>query len=145
MTTAFALLMLVLSLLAWVGQMISMVAPGLAVRLTLTESPDEVDPTFYRDVRAECAWDTLTLWTLVVAAVLLLFSQPIWALFGLLGGGMYVYFAGRGIAQRVVLQRGGIAIGKPATILQAHVALSLWGAIGAAAVALASHDLLAGA
>jgi hypothetical protein len=142
MTTAFALLILLLSLLAWIGQLISAVAPRLAERLTLTEPPADVDPTYYQDVRAECAWDAVSLWPLTLAAVLLLLSNPTWAIFGLLGGGMYIYFAGRGIAQRVTLRRRGIAIGKPSTILQAFVLLALWGAVGIGVVALASHDLL---
>lgn len=142
MITAFAWLVLALSLLAWVGQLISAVAPRLAVRLTLTEPPADVDPVFHRDVRAECVWDALTLWTLVAAAVLLLFSEPGWALFGLLGGGMYVYFAGRGVAQRVALRRSGIAVGTPSTVVQAYLFLTLCGAIGAATAGLASLDLL---
>jgi hypothetical protein len=144
MTTAFAILVLSLSLVAWLGQLISAVSPRLAARLTLTESPDEVDPTFYGDVRAECIWDVFTLWILAAAALLMLLSQPSWTLFGLAGGGIYVYFAGRGIAQRLILRHRGVTVGKPATVLQAYVFLAIWGLVGAATVAWAGHDLLKG-
>jgi hypothetical protein len=144
MTTAIAVSTLVLSLVAWIGQLIAAVAPRLAVRLTLSESSADVDPTFHSDGQAECVWDALTLWTLVAASVLLLVAEPSWALFGLFGGGMYVYFAGRGVAQRIVLRRAGIRVGKPATVVQAYVFLVLWGVIGGVNVVWASHDLLVG-
>lgn len=34
---------------------------------------------------------------MVVAGVLLILNNGVWAYFGLVGGGMYVYFAGRAI------------------------------------------------
>ena len=144
MTTALAITVLLLSLLAWGGQLITAVAPRLAERLALTEPEAEVDPVFHRDVRAECVWDALSLWTLVVAAALRLAAHPAWTLFGLVGGGMYVYFAGRGVAQRLSLRRAGIRIGRPSSVASAWVFLTLWGLSGAATAALACHDLLVG-
>ena len=144
MTTAFASLVLALSLLAWLGQVITALAPRLAVRWSLTEAEDQVDPAFHADVRAEAVWDSLTLWVLVAAAVLLILHVPSWALFGLAGGGMNVYFAGRGILQRRGMRRRGIAIGDPSTGRMFIVFLTLWGLAGAATIVLASHDLLAG-
>ena len=141
MTVALALCVLLLSLLAWIGQLLSAAAPRFAVRWQLTEGEADIDPAFHADVRAECVWDSLTLWTLAVAAILLLLSEPAWALFGLFGGGMYVYFAGRGIAQRFAMQRRGIRIGKPANVKLAYLLLSLWGLAGAATTVLASYQL----
>ena len=144
MRIAFAVALLLLSLLAWIGQLLSATSPRLATRWGLTEPEGDIDPTFHADVRAECVWDALTLWTLTVAAVLLIFSKPVWSLFGLIGGGIYLYFAGRGIAQRLTMRRRGIAVGKASTVKQAYVLLTLWGLSGAAAIALASRDLLLG-
>lgn len=144
MTTAFAIIVLLLALMAWLGQLVTAVAPRLAVQLTLTEPEADVDPTFHLDVRAECVWDALSLWTLAAAAILLLLSEPSWTPFGLIGGAMYVYFAGRGIAQRLVLRRNGIAVGKPATVAQAYIFLTLWGLSGLATIILAGCDLMAG-
>jgi hypothetical protein len=141
MITAFALVVLLLSLLAWIGQVVSATSPKLAVRWGLTEPESDVDAAFYADVRAECAWDALTLWTLTAAAILLLLSAQAWRPFGLIGGGMYLYFAGRGIAQRLTMRRRGIAVGKPSTVKSAYVLLALWGLAGAATIALASHPL----
>jgi len=132
----------VLSLLGWGGQVISAIAPRAAVRWGLTESETEVDPVFHADSRAECIWDSLSLWTLPLAAVLFLLGEHIWTIPGLIGGGMYVYFAGRGIAQRLTMQRRGMGIGEPQTVKTAYVFLTLWGAAGIATITVASLHLL---
>jgi len=99
-----------LSLLCWGGQAIVCFAPATGVKLGLTEAEAEVEPTFWADLRGEALWDFLTLWTLVVAGVLLIIDDSAWSYFGLVGGGMYVYFAGRGVAARVAMRRRGLRI-----------------------------------
>ena len=140
--TALAIVLLLLSLSAWVGQVLSAVAPALAAKWGLTEPESAVHPAFHADIRAECVWDAFTLWPAVVAAVLLLFGHPSWSIFGLIGGAVYLYFAGRGIAQRVALRRRGFAVGTPSNVRSAYVALSLWGLAGLSSIALASYTLL---
>jgi len=54
-------------------------------------------------------------------------NNPIWAYFGLVGGGMYLYFAGRGILVRRVMQGRGKQIGSPETLRVAYTFLTLWG------------------
>ena len=61
-----------LSLLAWGGQALSWLSPSTAVRWNVMEAEEDVEPTFWADVRAEAAWDTLTLWIMVVAGVLII-------------------------------------------------------------------------
>ena len=85
----WGLVVVALSLLCWGGQVISWFAPATAVRLTLMEAEDSVEPTYFADVRGEALWDTLTLWTLVVAGVLLTLDVSAWAYFGLVGGGIW--------------------------------------------------------
>jgi hypothetical protein len=133
--------MLALSLLAWLGQTIVLLFPATAARWGLCESEDQVETAFWADVRGEALWDALTLWTLVVAAVLLIMDLAAWAYFGLIGGGMYVYFAGRGIATRVVMRKHALRIGSASGVKTAFVFLALWlltgvATIGAAATAL---------
>ena len=144
MTIVLGVSVLVLSLLGWGGQVISAIAPQAAARWGLTESETEVDPVFHADSRAECIWDSLSLWTLPLAAVLLLLDEHIWTIPGFIGGGMYVYFAGRGIAARLIMLRRGIKIGEPATVKTAFVFLTLWGAAGAATSIVAGLHLLEG-
>ena len=89
-------------------------------------------------------WDSLTLWTMVLAGVLLLAGNSWWTYFGLVGGGMFVYFAGRGIATRRAIQQAGFSVGSPKTVSQAYVFLSLWGAIGLITVIAAINALQSG-
>lgn len=133
-----------LALLAWAGQVISWLAPDTAVRLSVMESEDSVEPSFYADVRGEAMWDSLTLWTLLVAGILLLAGNSWWTYFGLVGGAMFVYFAGRGIASRRSIQRAGFAVGTPRTVAQAYVFLGLWGAVGLITVIAAINSLEVG-
>lgn len=144
MATLWGIVVLVLGLLAWAGQVISWLAPDTAVRLSVMESEDSVEPSFYADVKAEAMWDSLTLWTMVAAGVLLLTGSSWWTYFGLVGGSMFVYFAGRGIASRRSIQRAGFSVGASKTVAQAYVFLALWGSIGLVTVIAAVNSLRAG-
>ena len=123
----WGVILLIISSIGYFGQAITAFWPGTATRLGLAEPEADVDPTFYADVRGEAYWDTAILWTLPVAGVLLVLNNPVWVYFGLVGGGMYLYFAGRGIVVRRVMQRRGIRVGMPETLKVAYVFLALWG------------------
>jgi hypothetical protein len=129
MNLIWGAILIIFSLLCWVGQTISTFSPKMAARLGLTEPESDVDPTFYADVRGEAIWDTMILWTLPVSGVLLILNISLWAYFGLVGGGMYLYFAGRGILVRLAMQHRGIHIGKPGYLKGVYMFLSLWGLI----------------
>jgi len=124
-------------LVGWLGQTITAFSPKLAVRLGLTEPESDVDSTFYADVRGEAIWDAIILWTLPVAGILLILNNALWAYFGLVGGGSYLYFAGRGIAVRIAMRRREIYIGKPSTIKLFYVFLTLWGLIAMVTIIMA--------
>ncbi len=128
-------------LVCWVGQTITAFSPKLAVKLQLSEPESDVDPTFYADVRGEAIWDTMITWTLPVTGILLILNNELWAYFGLVGGGTYLYLAGRGIAVRIALQRGGIRIGKPGTLKLFYVFLTLWGLIAVVTIIMAAVAL----
>ena len=118
------------SLLCWGGQTIVCFAPATGARLGLSETEADVEPTLWADVRGEALWDFLTLWTLLAAGVMLIIDHPAWAYLGLVGGGMYVYFAGRGILTRVVMLRRGLRIGTSKGVKVALAFLSIWGVTG---------------
>lgn len=130
----WGILVLMLSLLCWGGQTIAWLAPATAVKLTLMEAEDDVEPTYWADIRGEATWDSLTLWTMVVAGVLLIIDNPAWAYFGLVGGGMYVYFSGRGILTRLAMHRRGFRIGAPRNVMVGYTLLAIWGVMGLAAM-----------
>ena len=123
----WGVILVIISSIGYFGQLISAIWPETAEKLGLTEPEADVDPTFHADVRGEAYWDTAILWILPVAGVLLLLNNPIWVYFGLVGGGMYLYFAGRGIVVRRVMQGRGIRIGKPDTLRVGYIFLFLWG------------------
>jgi hypothetical protein len=133
----WGLVVVALSLLCWGGQAISWFAPATAVRLTLMEPEDTVEPTYFADVRGEALWDTLTLWTMLVAGVLLVLDVSAWAYFGLVGGGMYVYFAGRGIVTRRAIQQRGYRVGAAQNVKLGYVFLAVWGVMGLITIAAA--------
>ena len=142
MELLWGLVIIGLGLLAWGGQALSWFAPATAVRLSLADAEDRVDAVFWADGRGEALWDAFSLWTLPLAGVLLIAGHEAWTWFGLLGGGMYLYFGGRGIFARVELRRHGHLIGEPADVRLGLTALLIWGVAGlitaiAAGVALA--------
>jgi hypothetical protein len=126
-----------LSLLCWGGQAIVWLAPATGVRLNLCEAESDVEPAYWADVRGEAAWDFFTLWTLVVAGALLIIDHCAWAYFGLVGGGMYVYFAGRGLFTRVSMQRRGLRIGARLNLKLGYSLLTIWGLTGLITIAAA--------
>jgi hypothetical protein len=132
-----AILVVFTLILCWLGQVINASSPTLAARLGLSESESDVDPTFFVDGRGEAIWDALILWILPVAGILLIVDSPWWAYFGLVGGGMYLYFAGRGLVVRLMMQRRGISIGKPGTAKLFNAVLTLWGLIGVVTIIMA--------
>ena len=80
--------LLVLGLICWAGQVVNSLWPETAVRLGLTEPEAAVEPVFWVDTRAEAAWDSLVVWTLPLAGLLLLVDVAGWAYLGLVGGGI---------------------------------------------------------
>lgn len=133
----FGIVVAALSLLCWGGQMIVWLAPKTGVRLGLSEAESDVEPAYWADIRGEAAWDSLTLWTLMVAGALLISEHSAWPYFGLVGGGMYLYFAGRGILTRVVMRRRGLRVGAPMNLKLGYVFLAVWGFTGLATIAAA--------
>lgn len=144
MSVAWGLVITALGLLAWVGQAVSWLAPEQAEQWSLTERESSVEPAFHADVRGEAVWDTCTLWTLVAAGVLLIGRHAAWPYFGLAGGAVYVYFAGRGIITRLTMQRRGLRIGEPDNVRVNYLALMVWGVVAAVTIVAASVALAGG-
>jgi hypothetical protein len=140
---AWGIVVIVLSVLAWGGQTISWFSPPTAERFSLTEAEADVEPAFYADIRGEALWDTLTLWVLVVAGALLIAGDGAWAYFGLSGGAIYVYFAGRGLLTRRAMQQRGLRVGAIRDLKSAYLFLTIWGVMGLATLIAAAAELAA--
>ena len=141
MDIVWGAILVILTLVSWLGQIVSASLPTLAARLTLIEPESDVDPAFYVDARGEAIWDALVLWALPVAGLLLMLDSTWWAYFGLSGGGMYLYFAGRGIVARMALRRREIRIGDPGALRLYYVFLTLWGLAALGTIVMAVQDL----
>ena len=141
MGTAWGFVVVALSVVCWGGQAVSWFAPASAVRFSLAEGEDTVDPTFFADARSEALWDTLTLWTMPIAGVLLIADNAAWTYFGLVGGAMYLYFAGRGVSTRIAMQRRGVLIGTRQNVILGLMLLSIWGVMGLVTVIAAVVSL----
>jgi hypothetical protein len=131
----------VLASIAWLGQVVAWVAPATAVRLSLMEAEVDVEPAYWADIRGEATWDSLSLWTLPLAGLLLLLSEPWWAVFGLIGGGAFLYFAGRGIVTRRAMQQRGMRIGASGNVRIGFVFLGIWGLVALVTVVSAAASL----
>ena len=141
MDVIWGLAIIALGLLAWIGQAVSWLAPATAARLSLADAEGSVDDVFWTDGRGEALWDAFTLWTLPLAGLLLLAGLDAWAWLGLAGGGMYLYFGGRGILTRVELRRRGHRIGNPSSVRLGLIALAAWGLAGLITIAAATVEL----
>ncbi|MBT8241457.1 MAG: hypothetical protein KJN63_09545 [Acidimicrobiia bacterium] len=141
MNVLWGVVVTLLSLLAWGGQLVSWLSPETAVRWNVMEAQDDVEPAFWADVRGEAIWDTFTLWTMVVAGVLLTVDSSAWPYFGLVGGGMYLYFGGRGIMTRTIMQRQGLRIGAPENVRLGFAFSAIWAVMALVTIIAAVNTL----
>jgi hypothetical protein len=142
MNQTWGIILIIFTLfIGWMMQVLVTVAPTFAAKFGLIEPEEGIDRTFFMDAKGEALWDALSLWVLPVAGILLVSGSPYWAYFGLVGGGMYVYFSGRGIVVRRMMQRNGIVIGNPDTLKLFYAFLVMWGLIGLVTIGLAVADL----
>lgn len=126
MNIFWGIILIVLVLISWIGQIITAISPEKAAKLGVCEAEADVDKTFFIDQRAEAIWDSFTLWSLLVAGILLLLNIKIWAYFGIIGGSIFFNFSGRGIITRIAMQRKGIPIGNPKNLDVNYLFLTLW-------------------
>ncbi|MFC2135525.1 hypothetical protein ACFLTH_13005 [Bacteroidota bacterium] len=130
MNIALGIVVLVLSLICWIGQVISVIAPKLAVKLGLTENESNVDRVFFIEEKCEAIVDSLLTWIMIPASILLITDNPDWIYFGLIGGGIYIYFGIRITLIRIMLSKGGVKIGTPSNVKAAYVFGPLWALSG---------------
>ena len=141
MQITLGLVVVILAGLCWGGQVLSWLAPKMAVRSGFKEPEGEVEPVFAADLEAEARWDAVILWPMIVAGVLLAIDHEAWPYFGLVGAGSYLYFAGRGVAARLIMQARGFRIGTPSDITIALIALTVWGVMAASVMVAAIVEL----
>ena len=142
MNLIWGIILVSVTLKCWIGQIIIALSPKVAVKIRIIEPESDVGPTFFADMRGAAIWDALSLWTLPFAGILLILNNSLWAYFGLTGGGMYLYFAGRTIAAHLTMQRHGIHIGKSKKLKVKYMILTLWGLIAIVTIIIALMTLI---
>lgn len=135
--TIWGLVLLVVAGGVWLDQVVCALAPRIGARWGLAEPRESVDAVIWTDNRAEAIWDTLALWVLPLAGVLLLFNHPRWPPVALVGSGMYLYFAGRALVQRRLMQRHGVRVGTPGYVRLVQGVMALCAVLAAVTIALA--------
>jgi len=139
MNLIWGIIVVSVTLKCWIGQIIIAFSPKVAVKIRIAESESNMDPTFFTDMRGQAIWDAISLWTLPVAGLLLMINNDLWTYFGLVGGGIYLYFVGRGIASRMTMQSHGINIGR--SNLKVNLFLTLQGIIAIVTIIMALTTL----
>ena len=137
----WAAVIVLLGLLAWVGQSIVFLFPVFAAKVGLAEYEADVDPGLWADVVGESFCDMLVIWTMVVTGVLLWKQHYCWPYFGLVAGGTYVYFGVRGISQRVSVLHRGISYGTPDYIIFAMGLCAIWAIAALITISMAVQEL----
>ena len=129
------------TLKCWVGQIIIAYSPKAAAKIRIIEPESCLDPTFFTDMHGAAIWDAISLWTLPLAGILLIINNNLWTYFGLVGGGIYLYFVGRTVASNLTLHNHGIQIGKLKKLKVKLLILTLWGLIAFFTIIMAVVDL----
>ncbi|UCG52291.1 MAG: hypothetical protein JSW58_01695, partial [Candidatus Latescibacterota bacterium] len=115
MKTTLAVVALLVSV-GFLGQIVSVVNFKLAQRLGLQEKDEATDPVFRYLERNTARWDMFVLWTLPVAAVLMLIEHSWWPYAALLAGGIYIDTGGREAAKILGLQAEGVKFGSASEV-----------------------------
>ncbi len=120
MRTTVGLICIVLGGIGWLGQLISAVCFERAQQWGLQEKSDHTDP-LYRTAELNAArWDTLALWTIMVAGILIVFDHSFWPLFAMLAGGVSLDAGGREAAKYYSLTKHGVRVGSSFNIRLAY-------------------------
>lgn len=142
LTTLFAIAVIILGLVCWIGQTLVVVAPDLAGRLGVGEPEADIDRSMYLFERfSQGVVDIALTWILPAAALMMLLDMAYWPVLALVGGGVYLYFPGVFIITRIVLKREGKKIGSPSSVLTAYGFGALWIASALGMIGLAVFEL----
>ncbi len=144
LTNLVGIIVVILGLICWIGQTMVVFSPRTAIKFGLCEPEDELDPVMYLFERmSQGIMDVLLTWILPLAALLMVFNQPGWPLFALVGGGVYLYFPGVFMITRIVLKQSGKRVGRPSSVTLANVLGIFWTLSAITMISLAVSDLSA--
>ena len=143
MVWTVGIIVIVFGLIGWAGQTLSLLAPKTAVKLGVLEPEGEMDPVFHiYEAKVMGLADMLTTWILPLSGLLMLLKHPVWPFLGLIGGGIYIYFAGLIVLGRIILKKNGKKVGSSSSITAAYGFSVIWVLSAAAMIVLSWKALL---
>jgi len=142
MEIVWGVVLILLGGIAWFRQLICAFSPTLGIKWGLMEAPADTERALFIEGRGEAIWDALITWTLPLCGVLLMIGHPYWPYVGLIGGGSYLYFSGRVIATRIILQRNKVSIGSKSSIKLAYTFGLLWAMTAFITIVMALQRLI---
>ncbi len=144
MKIAIGIAVIVAGLICWIGQLLSFFAPAAANKLGVCEAEGEMDPVlFLIETKANGLTDVVLTWMLPLSALLMILDVSGWPILALIGGGIYLYFPGPVILNRVFLKRHGRNIGKASSEYTAYVLGFIWIISATAMITLAIREISA--
>jgi hypothetical protein len=111
MRIGLAIICILYGAFGWLGQLISGLNYPMAQRLGLQEGNEGTGPLFRCAEANTARWDSVVLWTLGAAGVLMLMNHPWWPVLSLIAGAIYLDTAGRESAKYLSFYKSGIRIG----------------------------------
>ena len=142
MTTIFGIVVMVVGLIAWIGQSLAVFSLPTAIKLGLFEPENEVDQSMFVFERYSMGiMDILLTWILPFSAFLMIMGNSYWPLFALVGGGVYLYFPGVFMITRIVLKKHGKKVGRPSAVAGAFMFGWIWTLSSIIMIVLAIKEL----
>ncbi|MBE7385647.1 MAG: hypothetical protein F6J95_030140 [Leptolyngbya sp. SIO1E4] len=144
MKIAIGIAVIVAGLICWIGQLLSLFAPAAANKLGVCEAEGEMDPVlFLIETKANGLTNVVLTWMLPLSALLMILDVSGWPILALIGGGIYLYFPGLVILNRIFLKRHGRNIGKASSEYTAYVLGFIWVISAIAMITLAIREISA--
>lgn len=142
MQTIIGIAVIVVGLIAWVGQSLSFLVPTIAIKLGLCEPEEEMDQSLYIiETKAQGLSDMLLGWTLPLSGLLMIFDHKLWPILALIGGGTYIYFSAVIMLSRIFLKKRGKKVGRQSSENSAYVFGSIWILSAITMIVLATNEL----
>ncbi len=127
MSLIIGIFIIAVGLLCWIGQSLVFITPHAAEKLGLVEPKDDMDEGFYIiEAKSIALNDLLLTWTLPLSGLLMILENPLWPYFGLIGGGIYLYFSGYIILSRIFLNKNNKKIGSSSSVTTAYIFGVIW-------------------
>ena len=142
MITFIGIIVIVVGLLVWIGQLLSFLAPDIATKIGLNSPEEEMDQSLYIiETKANGLSDILLTWMLPLSGLLMIFDHKTWPFLALIGSGIYIYFALLTIFSRLFLKKRGRKVGSPSDEKIAYVFSVIWILTSITMIVLATQKL----